>query len=80
MTLTTHFDFDYVVTGTTSTGEVITDKGQAFTSVDFGDGSERGVFEEAVASSMDHFYTMKIEKEGHQLVEATVTVKNFRYR
>lgn len=80
MTLTTDFDFDYVVTGITTSGEVVTEEGRGSSSADLGYGNERGVFNEAVAFIMDHFYTMRIEKEGRQIVEATVTVKNFRFR
>lgn len=79
MELTTHFDFDYVVTALTTSGETINDEGHVSTSTDLAYG-EGGVFNEAVQSSMDHFYTFQVEKRGRQIVEATVTVRNFQFK
>jgi hypothetical protein len=75
----THFTFDYVLKAVTTEGEILRDEGQVSTSIDLGFESEREVFTEAVASTMHHFYTMQVEKEGRQLSEVTVTVKNFKY-
>lgn len=76
-------DFDFTVTGVTTSGKTVTEEGQAMSNLElesFDDYVDDGMyFAAAVDSALFHFYTMRIEKGGHELAEVTVTVKNLRY-
>ncbi|MBA3530697.1 MAG: hypothetical protein H0T73_02090 [Ardenticatenales bacterium] len=76
-----YLDFEYSVQGLTTENEQIKLAGK--NSITFADDYEAGnyvdvgmFFAAACEETMSHFHTFKIEKEGKELAEVTVKIRN----